>query len=166
MEEEQKKKWGIYKLISGTEVVSNPIYTGPARKDLVLDVDVHNKVITRLLTRPKGDPVSPLPEKCDEIPWLKSTKSEKQWMDVKTLRVLQTFLIYSGYFMLVCKNNPLLFQIGHFRGHIELFHLISWPKFTTNSNTCMTNWWWCIHLECNGSETNFLTQLPIVPLDI
>ena len=101
MDEEKKKKWGIYKLVSGTEIVCNPIYTGPTKKDLVLDIDQHNKVITKLLARPKGEPVSPLPEKCDEIPWFRSEKKEKQWMDVKTLRVLQTFLIYAGYFMLV-----------------------------------------------------------------
>lgn len=102
MEEQKRKKWGIYKLVSGAEIVCNPIYTGPARKDLVLDIDQHNKVITRLLTRPKGEPVSPLPEKCDEIPWAKtSVKRERQWMDAKSLRVLQTCFIYAGYFMLV-----------------------------------------------------------------
>ena len=103
MEEQKKMKWGIYRMVTGSEVVCNPIYTGPERKDLVLDIDQHNKVITRLLARPKGDPVSPLPEKCHDIPWLKKIpeKSERQWMDVKALRVLQTFLIYAGYFMLV-----------------------------------------------------------------
>ena len=104
MEEQKKMKWGIYKMVTGCEAVCNPIYTGPERKDLVLDIDQHNKVITRLLARPKGDPVSPMPEKCDDIPWLKDIpkkKGERQWMDVKALRVLQTFLIYAGYLMLV-----------------------------------------------------------------
>ena len=105
MEEQKKMKWGIYKMITGSEAVCNPIYTGPERKDLVLDIDQHNKVITRLLARPKGDPVSPAPEKlCDDIPWLKNIipkKGGRQWMDVKALRVLQTCLIYAGYFMLV-----------------------------------------------------------------
>ena len=113
MEEQKKKKWGIYRLITGSEIVSNPIYTGPQRKDLVLDIDQHNKVITRLLARAPADkgtgPTSPLPpEICEDIPWLKVPKPGRPWMDPKALRVMQTCLIYAGYFMLVssyCKSN-------------------------------------------------------------
>ncbi len=101
-QEKTKKKLGIYRtLLSGMEIVSNPIYKGPKRLDLVLDVDEHNKVITKLLNQHKEE-LSPPPEDVDFFPWAMPAKPK--WMDITALKVLQTFLVFAGSFMMVSEG--------------------------------------------------------------
>lgn len=85
--------------------MSAPIYKG---KDLVLDVDEHNRVISKLLTRQKGEPESPTPEVCEEFPWAKvmgADAASRRGLNEQALRVLKTCLIFAAYFLLVSTHT-------------------------------------------------------------